>query len=72
MIRLARLNGKEYVLNAEFIETIEETPDTVVTLNSGKKLMVKDRLEDVVKRVIEYKRLCNQTIQVVRKEKEIP
>jgi flagellar protein FlbD len=72
MIRLARLNGKEYVLNAEFIETVEETPDTVVTLNSGKKLMVKDRLDDVIKRVIEYKQLCNQTIQVVRKDKEMP
>jgi uncharacterized protein YlzI (FlbEa/FlbD family) len=43
----------------------------VVTLTNGKKLMVKDRLDDVLKRVIEYKRLCNQTIQVVRKEKEV-
>ena len=41
-----------------------------MTLTSGKKLMVKDRLDDVVKRVIEYHRLCNQTIQVIRKEKD--
>ena len=70
MIGLSRLNGSQFVLNAEYIETIEETPDTVVTLTNGKKLMVKDRLDDVVKRVIEYHRLCNQSIQVVRKEKE--
>ena len=71
MVALSRLNGEKFVLNADFIEMVEETPDTVVTLTSGKKMMVKDRLDDVVKRVIEYKRLCNQTIQVVRKEKEL-
>jgi flagellar protein FlbD len=70
MIALSRLNGEQFVLNADFIEMVEETPDTVVTLTSGKKLMVKDRLDDLVKRVVEYKRLCNQTIQVIRKEKE--
>ena len=69
MVALSRLNGSPFVLNAEYIETIEETPDTVITLTSGKKLMVRDKLDDVVKRVIEYHRLCNQTIQVVRKEK---
>lgn len=70
MVELSRLNGQKFVLNADFIETVEETPDTVVTLTNGKKLMVKDRLDDVIQRVIDYKRKCNQTIQVVRKEKE--
>jgi flagellar protein FlbD len=70
MIALSRLNNEHFVLNAEYIETIEETPDTVITLTNGKKMMVKDRLDDVVKRVIDYHRLCNQTIQVVTKEKE--
>jgi flagellar protein FlbD len=70
MVTLSRLNGSTFVLNAEYIETIEETPDTVITLTSGKKLMVKNRLDEVVKQVIEYHRLCNQTIQVVRNGKE--
>jgi flagellar protein FlbD len=70
MIALSRLNGKQYVLNAEYIEMVEETPDTIVTLTNGKKLMVKDRLDDVVKRVVEYKQLCNRTLPIVRKEKE--
>jgi flagellar protein FlbD len=68
MIVLSRLNGDKFVLNAYFIETIEETPDTVISLTSGKKLMVKDKAEDVVKRVIEYKRMCNATVTVVKRE----
>ena len=46
----------ELILNAEMIETIEETPDTVITLNNGKKLLVEEPMEDVVRRVMMYKR----------------
>ncbi|MGB7567153.1 MAG: flagellar FlbD family protein [Chitinivibrionales bacterium] len=70
MIVLHRLNKEEFVLNADFIETLEATPDTVITLTNGKKLMVKNSVEDIVKQVITYKQQCNQTIQVVNKEKE--
>lgn len=70
MIVLHRLNKEEFVLNADFIETLEATPDTVITLTNGKKLMVKNSVEDIVKQVITYKQRCNQTIQVVNKEKE--
>jgi flagellar protein FlbD len=70
MIALSRLNKEQFVLNAEYIETIEETPDTVITLTSGKKLMVREKLDNVVRQVIEYHRLCNQSIQVIHKEKE--
>lgn len=69
MIVLSRLNNEQFVLNAYFIETIEETPDTVITLTSGKKLMVRNKVEDVVKKVIEYKRMCNQSVQVLKREK---
>ena len=65
MIRLQRLNKEEFVLNAEYIETLEATHDTVITLTNGKKLMVKNSVDDIVKQVIAYKRLCYQTIQVV-------
>jgi len=56
MIRLLKLNGSDFVLNAELIETVEATPDTVITTTNGKKLVVKDSVEDVVEKVIEYKR----------------
>jgi flagellar protein FlbD len=70
MIVLHRLNKEESILNADYIETLEATPDTVVTLTNGKKLMVKNSVEDIVKQVINYKQLCHQTIQVVKREKE--
>ena len=56
MITLTHMNGKVFVLNAEVIETVEETPDTVITLINGKKLVVKENVEEIVNRVIEYKR----------------
>lgn len=57
MITLHRLNGKEFVLNAEQIKFVEATPDTVITLaNENEKFMVKETVEDVVRMVIEYKR----------------
>ncbi len=56
VIRLTRLNGKEFLLNSELIKFLEETPDTVVTLLSGERLVIKESVDDVVKRVIEYGR----------------
>lgn len=56
MIRVTRLNGKEFVVNAELIQFIEETPDTVITLLNHEKIVVKETAEDVIKRVVEYSR----------------
>ena len=56
MIDITRLNGEELILNAEFIETVEETPDTVITLTNGKKIIVKESRQDVKNLVISYKR----------------
>ncbi|MEG6585888.1 flagellar FlbD family protein [Dendrosporobacter sp. 1207_IL3150] len=57
MIRLTRLKcDDDFVLNAEIIETIEETPDTVITLTSGKKLIVEESMDEVVRRVMDYRR----------------
>ena len=46
----------EFVLNAELIEMIEETPDTVVTLTNGKKLLVEESMEELVRKVMQYRR----------------
>jgi flagellar protein FlbD len=59
MIQLTRFNGKRLVINAEMIQMVEHTPDTVIVLNNGEKILVKETVEDVVKRVIEYKRLVH-------------
>jgi flagellar protein FlbD len=50
------LNGDELVVNAELIETLEATPDTVVTLTNGKRLVVRETVDELVQRVVEYKR----------------
>ena len=55
MIYVTRLSGERYLLNAELIQEIEETPDTVVTLISGKKQIVKESLTALRDAVIEYK-----------------
>ncbi len=56
MIALTRLNGQKFVLNAELIRTIEESPDTIITLVSGEHLVVLETSKELVRRVIEYER----------------
>ena len=56
MIKVTRLNGKEFVLNAEMIQFVEETPDTVITLLNHEKIVVKEPIDEIVKRVIEFSR----------------
>ncbi|WP_404351496.1 flagellar FlbD family protein [Sutcliffiella horikoshii] len=48
MIKLTKLNGRPFALNVWLIEQVEETPDTMITLNNGKKVLVKERMEEVV------------------------
>ncbi|GBD94270.1 flagellar protein [bacterium BMS3Abin05] len=55
MIKITLLDGKDIYVNAELIETIQETPDTILTLTTKKKLIVLNDPEDVVQKVIEYK-----------------
>jgi flagellar protein FlbD len=57
VIYVTRLDGSHLVVNADLIETIEHTADTVITLLDGKKLVVKTPVDDVVDRVIGYRQL---------------
>lgn len=64
MIKVSRLNGKEFVVNGEMILYIEETPDTVITLTSGQKIVVKEKVDDIIEKVISYKgKIYNYEIQ---------
>ncbi|MEM5593578.1 flagellar FlbD family protein [Niallia circulans] len=51
MIQLTRLNGKTFLLNALFIETVESFPDTTITLTNGNKFVVKESEEDVLEKM---------------------
>jgi len=55
MIKLTRTSGKEFILNADLIVEVQETPDTVITLNNGKKLLVKDSADDIINKVVIYR-----------------
>jgi flagellar protein FlbD len=57
MIRLTRINRVPLVLNSDLIEHLEATPDTVIALTTGQKLMVLESAEEVVQKVIEFRRL---------------
>lgn len=57
MIKVTRLRASaELVINAELIETVESTPDTVLTLTTGHKIIVQESPDEVVRRVVAYKR----------------
>jgi len=56
MIRLTRLNKEQFYLNCELIEFVEETPDTIISMMSGRKLVVSETAEQVRELIIEYKR----------------
>ncbi len=56
MITLTRFNGRRFVLNAELIRTVEENPDTTITLINGDHVLVRESMQEVVERAIEYGR----------------
>ena len=56
MIALRRLNNEAIMVNPDLIESLEATPDTVVTLTSGNKLLVRDSMDEVREKIIEFKR----------------
>jgi flagellar protein FlbD len=60
MIRLTRLNHTPLVLNSDLIEYIEITPDTVITLTNSQKLMVLESTDEVVARVVAFRRSVYQ------------
>lgn len=62
MIKLTRLNKKPFVVNAELIRYVEQTPDTMITMVSGEKVMVSETMEEVVERAIEYARLTRRSL----------
>ncbi|MCL4559578.1 MAG: flagellar FlbD family protein [Chloroflexi bacterium] len=56
MILVSRLNGSQFYVNAELIQSVESTPDTVITLTNNVIVIVKDPAEQVVKRIVAYQR----------------
>ena len=55
MIKVTKFDGREIVLNADWIQSVEEVPDTLITLTTGFQLLVKNRADEVVRAFMEYK-----------------
>ena len=65
MIYLTRLDGSEFVVNAEHLQYVERTPDTVLTLTSGARVMVKEEVREVVERFIAYRQRIVSVVRVL-------
>lgn len=65
MIRVTHLNGKPFVVNAELIKFIEETPDTVLTMRDGERIVVRESAQEVVARVVAYARSIRGLAEMV-------
>lgn len=59
MIRLTRLSGEPFILNADLIRYVEARPDTFVTLTSGERLVVRETMDDVLERAVHYQQTKN-------------
>jgi flagellar protein FlbD len=70
MIRLTRLNHVALVLNSDLIEHIEATPDTVITLTTGQIVRVRETAQEVVDRIVEFRRRisCPEIANIVAGE----
>lgn len=60
MINVTRLNSVPLVVNAELIKFVEATPDTLISLTTGEKVMVQESVEIVAQRVLEYRQALNR------------
>ena len=58
MIDVTRMNGTKLTINSDLIETVEETPDTVITLTTGKKIITKESRQEIKNLVKLFKREC--------------
>jgi flagellar protein FlbD len=62
VIQVTRFNGTKLYVNTEMIQTVEGTPDTVITLTNEVKIVVKESAQEIVARIIAYQREVRQTL----------
>lgn len=71
MIRLTRINRVPLVLNADLIEHVETTPDTVIAMTNGQKFMVMESAEQVIEKVIEFRRTIASRPEIMAAREQI-
>ncbi|MCL2610407.1 MAG: flagellar FlbD family protein [Defluviitaleaceae bacterium] len=55
MITITRINDSELTINCDLIETIESTPDTTITMTTGRKIIAKESIADIIDRIVAFK-----------------
>ncbi|HEX7344347.1 MAG TPA: flagellar FlbD family protein [bacterium] len=60
MIELTKLNGSRLVINSDLIEFVEALPDSLITLTTGKKIMVQEKIPEIIAAVVSFRRMINQ------------
>ncbi len=64
MIRLTRLNNQALTVNSDLVKFVEQSPDTLITLVTGEKIVVRESVEEVLARVIEFRRSVLQGLSL--------
>ena len=68
MILLTKINNAQVVVNSDMMQSIEETPDTVITLSNGDKVVVKERMADIIDKIVEFRRRVRQLVETEYKQ----
>ena len=56
MIKVTRLDNRELVVNADLVEFVEATPETIISMTTGKKVVVRESVDEIIKRALEFRR----------------
>lgn len=60
MVKITRLNDAELIINSDLIESIESTPDTTITMTTGKRIIAKESIDDIINKIISYRQKVNR------------
>ena len=67
MIKVTKINGQEFYINSDLIEFIESTPDTIISLTTGKKIIVRETAVEFIDMIIEYKSKILKNWEILNK-----
>ena len=68
MIKLTKIDGSTIAINENFIETISESPDTIIILRSGRSCIVKESADEIIEKAISFSQSCNKQPKQINNE----
>ena len=68
MIELTKLNNKKFVINSDLIESVEAMPDSTISLTTGNKFVVRESVQDIIHKIIEFRQACNMPFEKTKEE----